>query len=97
MNRYLFASLFCLMAFTLPVNAQLTEQKKQYTRADTLRGALRPERNCFDVTYYDLKIRIDTTEKIISGSNTIYYQAQTDFNTLQLDLFDNMKIVSKRV
>lgn len=29
MNRYLFASLFCLMAFTLPVNAQLTEQKKQ--------------------------------------------------------------------
>lgn len=30
-----------------------------FTRADTLRGMLRPERTCYDVTFYDLHLRID--------------------------------------
>ena len=31
----------------------------QFTEADTLRGMLRPERTCYDVTFYDLQIKVD--------------------------------------
>ena len=44
-----------------------------YTRADTLRGALRPERTCFDVYYYDLKVRIIPAGKKIAGKNDIFF------------------------
>ena len=72
----------------------LVEQKKEYTRADTLRGSLRPERTCYDVTFYDLYVKIDTAEKSITGRNKIVFKATEAFNTLQLDLFDSMKIIS---
>jgi aminopeptidase N len=72
----------------------LIEQKKEYTRADSLRGGLRPERTCFDVTYYDLKVKIDTAERTITGSNRILFNVIHDFKELQLDLFENMKIIN---
>lgn len=72
----------------------LINQKKQYTRADTLRGSLRPERTCYDVTYYELEVKIDTGKRSVTGSNRIVYKALEDFTTLQLDLFDNMKVIA---
>jgi aminopeptidase N len=72
----------------------LLEQNKTYTRADTLRGGLRPERTCYDVHFYELNIRVDTANRSISGSNKIVFSAVTDFRTLQIDLYDNMKIIS---
>lgn len=72
--------------------AQLTEQQGKYTLADTLRGSTRAERECFDVNYYELDIKIDTTTKSISGSNKIKFSVKQDFTTLQIDLFDNMII-----
>ena len=73
-------------------SAQLLEQKKIFTRADTLRGGLRPERTCYDVTYYDLKIKLDTINKSITGSNEIFFKAVTDIIVMQLDLLDSMII-----
>ncbi|MCB0510054.1 MAG: M1 family peptidase, partial [Bacteroidetes bacterium] len=65
-----------------------------YTLADTLRGSMRPERTAFDVSYYDLHLLVDFEKKEIAGYNDIYYQAQSDFKRLQIDLFDNMRIDS---
>ncbi len=77
------------------VTAQsLLNQKEKFTRADTLRGSLRPERTCYDVMHYDLHIRIDTARKSISGSNKIRFKALSSFNSMQIDLFDNMTIVA---
>lgn len=82
-----------MLLCTVAVTAQsLVEQKKTYTRADTLRGSLRFERTCYDVTYYHLQVEIDTAARTIKGSNTIRFNALSDFKTLQIDLFDNMKI-----
>jgi len=67
-----------------------------YTRADTLRGALRPERTCFDVYYYDLKVRIIPIGKKITGSNDIYFIVQDSCSQIQIDLFDNYTISSIR-
>lgn len=72
----------------------LIDQKKVYTRADTLRGSLRAERTCYDVTFYDLSVKIDTADKSITGSNRIVFKTVEDFQAMQIDLFDNMKIIS---
>lgn len=76
----------------LPAQA-LTTQREFYTWADTLRGALRPERTCYDVTHYDLRVKVNPEEKSISGSNKITFKAKADFSMLQLDLFENMRIM----
>ncbi len=72
----------------------LIDQKKQYTRADTLRGSLRPERTCYDVTFYELYVKVDTAEKSITGKNRIVFKSVEDFQTMQIDLFENMKVIS---
>lgn len=63
-----------------------------FTRADTLRGFLTPERRCYDVRFYDLDIRIDPAQQFISGSNTIHFTVDSSFDRMQVDLFWNMKI-----
>ncbi len=61
--------------------------------ADSLRGGLRPERN-YDVRHYDLRISVDPEKKQIKGSNTISFLPLQDLSEIQIDLFDNMKILS---
>jgi len=67
-------------------------KNKKFTKADTLRGTLSAYRSCYDVLFYDLDIKVDIDKKFISGSNTIKFLANNDFQMLQIDLFENMKI-----
>ncbi len=69
-----------------------TGYRPEYTRADTLRGALRNERTCFDVYYYDLTVRIIPKGKQITGTNDIYFKVLENSQTIQIDLFDNYTI-----
>lgn len=66
----------------------------RFSRADTLRGMLRPERTCFDVTFYDLKLRFDIPNKSIAGSNDISFLVTEPTQRLQIDLFENMAVDS---
>lgn len=82
-----------MLFISIQLQAQLLDGAKQeYTKADTLRGSLSPERTCFDVNYYDLKLNLDLETKEISGSNKMYFTTVEDFHTLQIDLFENMTI-----
>ncbi len=63
-----------------------------YTRADTLRGALRPQRTCFDVYYYDLAVKIMPRRRRIEGTNVIYFHVTENCREIQVDLFDNLRI-----
>lgn len=63
-----------------------------YTRADTLRGALRPERSCFDVFFYNLTVRIDPGNKSIKGKNEIWFKGIHSGRVIQIDLFDDFTI-----
>lgn len=91
MYRYL-----CLLAFCLSVGTIYAQetffQKHTFTRADTLRGSLRPERTCYDVTFYALDIEVDERARAIAGSVVIAFRVVEDFERLQIDLFDNMTI-----
>lgn len=69
-----------------------TGYRPKYTRADTLRGALRPERTCFDVNFYDLKVRIIPAGKKIKASNSVYFEVVQPTTRIQLDLFENLII-----
>ena len=67
MGRYLVA--FLLLFITLSSYSQ------EFSRKDSLRGNLTPIRNCYDVTFYDLKVMIDEQEKSIERSYNIIHLA----------------------
>ncbi len=63
-----------------------------FTRGDTLRGTLLPERSCYDVKYYHLDVRVDPITKTIKGSNTILFKVDSAFDRMQVDLFKNLNV-----
>ena len=70
----------------------LCSYSQEFGRKDSLRGYLSQERLCYDVSYYHLKISVDPKEKFIKGYSEIHFEAQSDFELFQIDLFENMKI-----
>ncbi|HEX8332037.1 MAG TPA: M1 family peptidase, partial [Segetibacter sp.] len=65
---------------------QLTEQKRQFTKADTLRGTITKYREGWDVKHYDLKVDVDIKNKSIKGSNQITYYESLAVKRMQIDL-----------
>ena len=65
-----------------------------FTRADTLRGTLSPLRTCYDVLFYHLDVKIDTAKGPIVGSNSMIIRVVSDFDQMQIDLFENMNVDS---
>jgi len=78
--------LFVFLLISTASNAQ------QFTRADTLRGSITPERAWWNVLHYNLKVKVDPSDKTISGSNTILYEVLKPNNIMQIDLQSPMKI-----
>ena len=68
--------------------------RPRYTRTDTLRGALRHERNCYNVFYYDLTVNVQPKKKRIEGKNNIYFKVTLPSSVIQVDLFDDFRIHS---
>ena len=81
-----------LQAFFLEVNAQ--KNIPVYDKYDTLRGALNPQRSCFDVSYYNLKLKINPSDSTVKGFNEIAYTGKSTSSTLQIDLYANWTIDS---
>jgi aminopeptidase N len=73
-------------------NAQMLGKNQVNSRADSLRGTLTPLRTCYDINYYHLDVKIDIDQKSVAGSNEFVFTATQDFNKLQFDLFDNLKV-----
>lgn len=92
MNKNRFIAFLFALAFAQASYAQLFDKTEVFTKKDTLRGTLLPERACFDVTYYNLTVDLDISGKTLIGSNDIYFTAVSDFDKLQIDLFDYLKI-----
>jgi len=64
----------------------LMEEKNNFSRQDTLRGSITPERIWWDLTYYHLKVQVDPEKRYISGENTIKYNVLSVNQTMQIDL-----------
>lgn len=68
--------------------------QKSFTRADTLRGSITTERAWWDLNHYHLAVEIFPETKSIKGSNTIRYRVVSEYQVLQLDLQEPLKITS---
>ena len=79
-------NLFLLIAISSTTYAQ------EFTRQDTLRGSITPERAWWDVKYYDLNVEVKPDEKFIEGFNTITYKVIDEAKKMQIDLQKPMKI-----
>lgn len=80
--------LFFLCCFIISINSFAQE----FTRADTLRGSITPQRAWWDVLHYDLKVEVNPEEKSLKGSNTITYKVLKGVDVMQIDLQAPMKI-----
>ena len=91
MNK-LFFIWIVLLLLNINTDAQINNLRKQFTKADTLRGTLSPLRTCYDINFYHLDVKIDIDQRHLTGSNVFAFTATTDFNRLQFDLFAKMKV-----
>ena len=65
---------------------------QNFTRQDTLRGSITPERAWWDLTYYHLDISVDPENKFIKGSNIVQYKVLESNDEIQIDLQKPLKI-----
>ncbi len=83
----------CLLPILLILfSGIILAQTPVFTQDDTLRGSITPERAWWDLTFYNLKVKVDPAQKSISGSNEIRYKVLTSNQLLQIDLQPPMLI-----
>ncbi|ALJ05036.1 peptidase M1 [Pseudalgibacter alginicilyticus] len=92
MKNQFYALIILLMIAVFQIQAQLLSDKEHFTRQDTLRGSITPEREWWDLTYYHLDVKVNPDEKFISGKNTIQYKVLKNNSVMQIDLQSPMTI-----
>src|SRR6476620_1525102 len=65
-----------------------------YTRADTLRGSIGPERAWWDVEFYDLHVAVSPADSSIRGWHGITYRVRAPGRPMQIDLQTPLEIDS---
>lgn len=67
---------------------------QSFTRQDTLRGSITPERAWWDLNYYNLAIKVEPEKEFISGNNTVRYKVLQQSDVIQIDLQGPLKLES---
>ena len=84
-----------LFLISIQLTAQgIFQEKNNFTRQDTLRGTITPERSWWDLNYYHLDIKVDPEKKTIKGSNTVGYTVLKSNKLMQIDLQEPMEITA---
>ena len=65
-----------------------------FTRADTLRGTVTPERAWWDVVFYDLDVRVSPADSSIRGASTLVYEVTGPKRAMQIDLMTPLEVDS---
>lgn len=94
MKRILIPALIiAFMLCIVPAGAQyLAPETRQFTRQDSLRGSITPEREWWDLTYYHLDIEVSPSDSTINGRNTVIYRVKRSGETMQIDLQPPLEI-----
>mgnify|MGYP000897496783 CR=1 FL=1 len=83
-----------IRVFFLLLITSLHAQKQTFTHQDTLRGSLTNERIWWDLSHYDLSMKVDISNKSLKGINTITYKVLKENQLMQIDLQPPMKITA---
>lgn len=68
--------------------------KPQFTKADTLRGSITPERAWWNLQHYDIQVRPNLVNKTIEGSVKIQFKIIKQGKRMQIDLQQPLMIDS---
>ena len=82
--------LFLSVILSNPISSQVHDPV--FTRQDTLRGSVTPERAWWDLIYYHLNIIVNPADSTIKGTNSVYYKVLDRAVKMQIDLQEPMKI-----
>ena len=85
MNRFRIGITLILVSAAAMLSAQ-------FSRQDTLRGSITPEREWWDLVHYNLSVEVIPETKTFIGSNTITYRVLDSANRMQIDLQEPLKI-----
>jgi aminopeptidase N len=78
----------------MPAPAQyLAPSQKKFTRQDTLRGSITPERAWWDLTFYHLDIVVKPSDSTIYGTNAVTYRVINSSDIMQIDLQPPLEIL----
>ncbi len=80
--------LACILLFSTAISVV----GQEFTKHDTLRGSITPERAWWDLNYYDLNIKVQPDKKYIAGYNIIRYKVLEEHNVIQIDLQEPLEI-----
>src|ERR1700677_1661760 len=81
-------------AFGVTCHAQLLTPERVFTRVDTLRGSVTPERAWWNLLKYELHVTPDFDKQTLTGENAITFQAIAEGQTMQIDLQEPMNLLS---
>jgi aminopeptidase N len=88
------SAIFFSIFLILPVKAQYhAPAEKIFTRQDSLRGSITPERAWWDLTYYHLDITVNPADSTINGSNTVTYRVVNPYGLMQIDLQEPLNLL----
>jgi aminopeptidase N len=71
---------------TFPLVAGRAQDTTAFSHADSLRGSNGPGRAWWDVSFYDLHVRVEPADSSIRGYNTIVYRVVAPSSEMQIDL-----------
>lgn len=83
---------FIIPALIILFSSGVSGQKPVFTRQDTLRGSITPERAWWDLIYYHLDISVNPDDSTIHGTNTVTYKVLEPYGTMQIDLQPPMEL-----
>ncbi len=69
-----------------------TNNAVKFSRQDSLRGSITPERAWWDLKQYFLDIKVNPSNRTITGSNKIVYKVLQESQIMQIDLQEPMQI-----
>ncbi|WP_339925028.1 M1 family metallopeptidase [uncultured Cyclobacterium sp.] len=92
LQKITFALILLLFTTYFVPTGMAQQTGHSYSRQDSLRGSITPEREWWDLVYYHLDIEVKPKQKSIEGSNTIYYKVLKPGQVMQIDLQQPMKI-----
>ena len=91
MIKFIYNLIFYILLLSSYSNLSFS-QDYNFTKQDTLRGSITPERSWWDLAYYHLNISVKPDEKKLIGSNTITYNVLKSSKKMQIDLQPPLKI-----
>ncbi len=85
-------SVLFVLLFVFIASSVSAQQYGEFTRQDTLRGSVTPEREWWDLTFYHLNINTNPADSTIEGYVLIRYDVLKPHNLMQVDLQPPMEI-----